>query len=96
MQRKRPATFVPPGGYAGFAQQTPAVQSLLSRPAKRRAGSAPVRRKKRATKKVARKRVRTRAKPATRARSAKKPARLVKGSAAAKRHMAKLRKMRRR
>lgn len=85
--------FVPPGGYAGFAQQTPAVQTLVSRPStvtRKKSGSAPKRRKKRVAKKApARKRA------VRRARSGK-PARLVKGSAAAKAHMAKLRKMRKR
>jgi hypothetical protein len=86
--------FIPPGGFAGFAQQTVAVQSALSRRAKpkRRARTtrkSPVRRKKT----VARKR---RAAPASRkrARASSRPARLVKGSAAAKRYMAKIRKMR--
>lgn len=80
--------FVPPGGFAGFSQQTPAVQALLS-------GAAKPRRKKttRKRRKVARKRP-----AAKRTRRAtgrgRKPARLVKGSAAAKRHMAKLRAMR--
>lgn len=82
-----PSQFVPPNGFAGFAQQTPAVQSLYSR----RRGGSTRRRRKSATKKArgtAKRRVRAAAK-----RGAK---RMVKGSAAAKRHMAKLRKMRKR
>jgi len=84
--------IVPPGGFAGLNQQTPATQKLFAdavRPKvrrKRRTKKKPVRRKK-----VAR-RTTTRRKVARK----KKPARLVKGSAAAKRHMAKLRRMRRR
>ena len=90
MPTKKPPV-VPPGGFVGFAQQTPAVQALLQ--PKRRT------RRKKARRKVAKKRPARRA-PArtTRARSTtarkKKPARMVKGSAAAKRHMAKLRRMR--
>lgn len=85
--------FVPPGGFAGFAQQSPAVQALVRRsPAKKRRKTV---RKKRPVKKRAtrRKRRTTPARPRRTAR--KKPARMVKGSAAAKRHMAKLRRMRR-
>lgn len=75
--------FVPPNGFAGFAQQTPAVQSLYG--GRRRSG----RRKRRGSKKKAAgvRRV------ARKARSA--GGRLKKGSAAAKARMAKLRKMRR-
>lgn len=83
--------FIPPGGFAGFAQQTAAVQALVRK-------KTPVRRKRKATrKKVARKRPAARRKARTTRRVAKKkPARLVKGSAAARRHMAKLRRMRKR
>lgn len=78
---------VPPNGFAGLAQQTPAVQALYrgSAMTKRRPGGAGGRRA-RISRDVARVK---RAKK----RSAK-VARLVKGSAAAKRHMAKLRRMR--
>lgn len=82
--------IVPPGGNAGFAQMTPASQRALrrglgytgrvSRGPKRRRGTAL---KKRKTARVMRK--------AKRAAS-----RLVKGSAAAKRYMAKIRRMRKR
>lgn len=82
-----------PGGFRAATEQTPAVQALLT-------GIAPrgrVARKKRATKKRATKKRATRKRAAPRAAKRKaKPARLVKGSAAAKRHMAKLRKMQRR
>lgn len=85
----RKTIVVPPGGFAGFAQQTAATQALLR-------GSAPKRRRKTAKKAPRRKKATVRKRPARRASTArkKKPARLVKGSAAAKRHMAKLRRMR--
>lgn len=76
-----------PGGFMGNAQQTPAVQALLSKRA------PTTRRKKRTTKKKAAKK-----RPAKKrvARRAAPKGRLVKGSAAAKRRMAQLRKMRKR
>lgn len=75
---------IPPGGFLGWGNQTAAVQALLA-PRRRKT----TRRKKATTrKKPARRRV------ARRKVAKKRPARLVKGSAAAKRHMAKLRKMR--
>lgn len=85
--------LVPPGGFAGFAQQTPAVKAALSRrtPRKRRATTArkkPVARKKSPVRKK-------RAAPARKRRAAAPKRRLVKGSAAAKAYMAKIRKMRR-
>lgn len=89
--------FVPPGGFQGFAEQSIATKALLSsglKPARRKASTRkkPIRRKKTA---VRRKRTpaKRRRRPAVLGR---KRARLVKGSPAAKRHMAKLRKMRRR
>jgi hypothetical protein len=73
--------FVPPGGFAGFAQMTPAVQANL--------------RKKKTTTRKRRKKVATKKRPAARKKTAKKKGGpLVKGSAAAKARMAKLRKMR--
>ena len=78
--------IVPPGGFAGFSQMTPAVQALLGRSP----GRPTTRRKTR--KKTTRKKTTRRSTRRTTAK--KKPARLVKGSAAAKRHMAKLRRMR--
>ena len=86
MPTKPRVPIIPPGGFAGFAQQTPAVQALLS-------GGQPTRRKKTTRKKTTRRNPRTAARRRT-TRSRKKPARLVKGSLAAKRHMAKLRRMR--
>lgn len=85
-------TVVPPGGFMGWAQQTPATQALLSRPAKKRrrrpAKKRPARRR------VAKKRT-ARRKPSSASRS-RKTGRLKKGSPAAKRHMAKLRAMQKR
>lgn len=88
--------FIPPGGFQGFAEQSIAVKALVSsglKPARRKARTRkkPVRRKKTTTR-------RKRAAPVRRRRATvrKKPQRMVKGSAAAKRHMAKLRKMRKR
>jgi hypothetical protein len=84
------AIIVPPGGFAGFAQQTPATQAMFQR-AGRTGGqrSAAVRRRRRRTK--------AKSAPTVRRRSRRaKVARLVKGSAAAKRHMARIRKMRKR
>jgi hypothetical protein len=75
----------------GWGSQTPAVQALVPRATKKRrkktARKRPVRRRRAAST--------TRRKPARRAtRRTKKAAYLVKGSPAAKRHMAKLRRMR--
>ena len=80
--------IVPPGGFMGFSQQTPAVRALLQGPT----------RKKRAKKKTTRKKT-TKRRASTRTRSKrvtkkKTSGRLVKGSAAAKRRMAELRRMR--
>lgn len=85
-----PNIVIPPGGFAGFAQQTPATQALFSR-AGRIGGlrSAAKRRRKSKKKAAAAPRRRRRA-------SAKRAARLVKGSAAAKRYMAKIRRKRKR
>lgn len=76
--------FVPPGGAAGAAQQAPAVRQGLS---KIRGGGGGKKRRKGRKKKAAsagssRKR---------RKSKAKRPAKLVKGSAAAKRYMASIR-----
>jgi len=71
----------------GWNQQTPAVQSMLY------GGQRVVRRARKAGK-AARKAVRRGAKKAAKKAAASKAARFVKGSAAAKRHMARLRNMR--
>ena len=81
MATKKPM-FVPPQGFAGFAQTTPATQRLLG------GRSRPRTKKKRAKKKVTK--TRTRKKTAKK-KTSKRPA---KGSAAMKRKMAKLRAMR--
>ena len=80
MATKKPI-FVPPQGFAGFAQTTPATQRLLggrSRPATRK------KRKKKVTKKSPRRKN-------AKKKASKQPA---KGSPAMKRKMAKLRAMR--
>lgn len=79
--------LIPPGGFAGFAQMTPAGQSALARavlPAKGR----PRRRKASADAKPAGNRASIRRR--------KRKGKLVKGSAAAKRYMAALRARRKR
>lgn len=82
--------IVPPGGFAGFAQQTQATQALFQR-AGRLGGVRSARRRKRRTAKK-----KAAAAPRRRRRTRSSPKRLVKGSAAAKRYMARIRKMRRR
>lgn len=79
----------------GWGSQTAAVQALVAgraRPSRKRKTTT---RKKRATvrKRPAKKRRTTAARKRT-TRRTKKPSYMVKGSAAAKRHMAKLRRMR--
>jgi len=78
---------VPPGGFAGFAQQTPATQALFQRSG-RVGGKRSAAKRKRAKKTAAR------AAPKRRRKRAGKKARLVKGSAAAKRYMASIRRKR--
>ena len=82
-----PNLIVPPGGFAGFAQQTAATQAMFQRAGRK--GGLKSARKRRAKKKAAPVRARRK-----RAKS-KRPARLVKGSAAAKRYMASIRRKRR-
>lgn len=78
--------YIPPNGFVGAGQQTQATQLIGAR----MPSSAPrKRRRKAAAKRAAPKRRRRTAK-------AKRPARLVKGSAAAKRYMASIRRKRRR
>lgn len=81
-------SFVPPNGFFGFAQQTPAAQALYRRTTKSSGGR---RRKKKRAASVKRAR-RIPGKSAR--RSTRGASKFTKGSAAAKRHMAKLRKMR--
>lgn len=82
--------IVPPGGFAGFAQQTPATQALFAR-AGARGGRMTQRRRRRKAAAAARSAPRRKRSARRRGR-----ARLVKGSAAAKRYMAKIRRKRRR
>jgi len=85
-------TFIPPNGFQGAGQQTIAAQMSLS--TKKRAKK---KRKKRASTAAAKSRPRTRsATTAAARRPAKKTGRLKKGSPAAKRRMAQLRKMQKR
>lgn len=77
--------IVPPGGFAGFNQMTQASQRALGVGAPRSNGT-----RRRAKRKTARSGTAKR----KRKTSARKANRLVKGSAAAKRYMAKIRRMR--
>lgn len=83
--------FMPPNGYAGFAQQTPAVQALF-----RPSGARRARRKGRRAAAARAAPKRRRAASSGKTRRGGKLKRLVKGSAAAKRYMAKIRRMRKR
>lgn len=87
MATTKPA-FVPPGGFQGFAQQTPAVQALLRPPARRKKTK-----KKTATKRRPGVGAGGKKSQVTKSR-AKKNGRLIKGSAEAKRRMAQIRKKR--
>lgn len=80
MAAKKP--FIPPGGFAGFAQQSVATQALVR-------GAQPTRRKKKRTTKKA---ATTKKRPAKR-KTASKGGPLKKGSAEAKARMKKLRNM---
>jgi hypothetical protein len=77
--------YIPPNGFGGQGQQTTANQLVGTRPA--RSGVTRRRRRKVAKRAAPRRRKRT---------SSKRPARLVKGSAAAKRYMASIRRKRKR
>lgn len=86
------AIVVPPGGFAGFAQMTQASQRALGGAGTRRSSSTRKRSKRSRKSSAARsKGPKRRRGPAKRGKS-----RLVKGSAAAKQYMAKLRKLRKR
>jgi len=88
--KARPVIYVPPSGFVGNAHQTGATQLLFAKAAGARGGRTTQRRrrkaKKTATRTVSRKR--------KTAKRAGKKARLVKGSAAAKRYMASIRRKR--
>jgi len=79
---------VPPGGFAGFAQQTAATQAMFQR-AGRKGGKRSAAKRRKTSKKKAVRRVK-------RKTPRKSSRRLVKGSAAAKAHMAKIRRKRKR
>lgn len=80
----------------GWAQQTPAVQTMLSAAmgGMRRAPSRTVSARKKAKRRKANASARGARRSARNSSSGKRPARLVKGSAAAKRYMASIRKKR--
>lgn len=80
---------IPPGGFAGFAQQTAATQALFQRAGRKGGQRSAAKRRKSKTKTKAVRRVKRK----TPRKSAK---RLVKGSAAAKAYMAKIRRKRKR
>ena len=83
--------IVPPGGFAGFSQQTSATQALFGAAVRKKS----TRKKRRKVARKKRKTVRRKKRPATRRKTRRKTSgRLVKGSAAAKRRMAQLRRMR--
>lgn len=84
--------IVPPGGFAGFAQQTAATQAMFQRAGRigGKRSAAKRRKRKTAKKSAAPRRRKSVGKRAVRA----KTARLVKGSAAAKRYMASIRRKR--
>lgn len=84
--------YIPPNGFVGAGQQTQAAQLIeLGMPRT----SSPRRRKRKTAKRAAPRRRAAKRKTAKRA-SKKRPARLVKGSAAAKRYMASIRRKRKR
>lgn len=85
--------IVPPGGFAGFAQQATAVKNRVAKAMGGSRANGARRRARKAAKGVVRKRRKPR-KMRVRTRGKKKAARLVKGSAAAKRFMAKIRRKR--
>ena len=82
--------IVPPGGFAGFAQQTASTQEMFRRAGRLGGQSTQRKRRRKSAKKKA-----VRASGKRRTRRAGKPARLVKGSAAAKKYMASIRRKRR-
>jgi hypothetical protein len=86
-----PTLIVPPGGFAGFAQQTAATQAMFQR-AGRTGGLRSARKRRRKSK--TRSRAAVPRKRRTKGRA--KKARLVKGSRAAKAYMAKIRRKRKR
>lgn len=97
MPRNKP--YVPPGGVAGANQQVgPVMRTMQTGKSTRNGGGGRVNGKRR----PAGRRIRAANAPRKRAkrvktrRSSGRAARLVKGSAAAKRYMAKIRKMRKR
>lgn len=88
MTKTTRSIVVPPGGFAGNAQQTSATQLMFAKASGSRGGRTTQRRRRKAKAAAApRRRKKTRAR-------ARGKARLVKGSAAAKRFMASIRRKR--
>lgn len=92
---QKSSLIVPPGGFAGFAQQSPATQRLFQA-AGRLGGRVTQARRRRKSKAKRAKAAAPKRRRAGRVKARKGRARLVKGSAAAKRYMASIRKKRRR
>lgn len=86
--------LVPPGGFAGFSQMTPASQSALTKSGANSTGKSRKRMKKSAAAPKRRRRKAKKAAKVYRARKRTSGKKLRKGSPEAKARMAKLRKMR--
>ena len=87
--------YVPPNGFIGAGQQTQAAQLIEMGGMRRNGGTKRRRKRKSSAKRAAPRRAKRRTSSSSRKRAGKAK-RFVKGSAAAKRHMAKLRRMRKR
>lgn len=97
-QYEMASALIPPGGMAGFLQMTPASRLALTGGRSRGSRRSRSRRKASSRKRSAnsRRASRTRKRSAASSKSSRTSKRFVKGSAAAKRYMARLRKMRKR
>lgn len=93
---QKTSLIVPPGGFPGFAQQTPATQRLFQSAGRIGGRVTQARRRRKSKAKRAKAAAPKRRRGAGRVKARKGRARLVKGSAAAKRYMASIRKKRRR
>lgn len=95
LPNRSPKPYVPPSGFTGNASQTPAAQATFSAPSSiAYAMTGGRRRKRRKAASSTKKRASSPRKKRASSRRKAKRAILVKGSAAAKRYMAKLRRMR--
>jgi hypothetical protein len=86
--------IVPPGGFVAFGSQTPATQQLFARWGRIGGTRSAATRRRRKSKAAAPTRRRRRRSSSSSGK--RRAARMVKGSAAARRYMAKIRKMRKR